>query len=426
MAGPWILACEYCNWTTLDIGIQFEKPNNIFVQLFKILSGRQGRFQSKRAIEIDAESASNDSSDATPPQISPDFQFTNLLAFYKSELSNFNSNDPLMSPTGDLNFNSPSSLQRIMSIYTNQSTYCKKSSTKVMSMGESIGNSEGLLSIDRAMEDDTIEKLRVLGLGGTTNMEQRTNQVHEARFIEGLRPVPTLLRTKRSRRCRNCRHILVKPEPKVTNIRYRIKLVALNYVPSMTIKPLSSSSTAGFDLTALPPSRPLQLLLTLKNPMFDPVKVTLATSTQTPGRFGSRVTILCPQFEIGANTDVWNEALGDGRRSSRLVGKGAKSEESNEAKTAEAGKIWEKGRNWTTIVVEVVCPRIECPENQLEEDEDTLEVPIFVRLEYEAETAGDAGGTTGEREKKEKREPAYWAVLGVGKIARTVTATVAR
>ena len=337
-----------------------------------------------------------------------------------------NAPNPLMSPTGDINYNSPSSLQRIMALYTNQIPYGKTSKTKPSVMRESVDASEGLLQIDSNADMEAIERLQKQGFGCTTNAEQRSEQVHGARFLSDLKPVPTLLRTKRSRRCRTCRHILVKPDQKVTSTRYRIKLVALDHVPSMTLKPLAAPSAPNYDFTALPPSRPLQLLLTLKNPMFDAVKVTLATPAQTSGRFASRVTILCPQFEIGKNTDVWDEALGDSKRSSRLMGKAARPEESTEGKVAEAGKIWEKGRNWTTVVLEVVCARIEVSDEELEEDEDVLEIPLFVRLEYEADTSGEAGGSgAGEKEKKEKRELAYWTVLGVGKIARTPIAATA-
>src|SRR4051812_33485219 len=34
--GPWVLSCGYCLWTTLDIGIKFDKPTNIRSQLQKM------------------------------------------------------------------------------------------------------------------------------------------------------------------------------------------------------------------------------------------------------------------------------------------------------------------------------------------------------------------------------------------------------
>ena len=410
--------CEYCHWNTLEIGVQFDRPSNIQTQLTRILSGKQGNAQAKRTMEIEAESVSIGGGEPLSLRKDPESQYRAILSFYKAELEKERPKDPLMSPSGDVNLNSPSSLQRIVALYTNQSTPGKKTSTKTMFMRGSVDAGEGLVPIDAAAEEKAIDKLRNFGLDSTTTEEQRDNQVHNPHFLDELRPLPTLLRTKRSRRCRFCRHILVKPEQKVSSTRYRLKLVAFNNIPTMDIKPLVTPSDPAVDLTAMPPSRPLQLLLTLRNPLSDKVKVTLGTPTQTPGRFSSRVTILCPQFEIGANIDVWEEALGEGKRSSRLMGRGGKVEEVTEGKVAEAGKIWEKGRNWTTVVVEIVCSRIECPDEELKEDEDVLEIPIFVRLEYETDVAGRAGHA--DREKQEKRDLAYWTVLGVGKIGRTL------
>lgn len=49
-----------------------------------------------------------------------------------------------------------------------------------------------------------------------------------------------------------------------------------------------------------------------------------------------------------------------------------------------------------------------------------LEIPIFVRVEYEADVAGDERGKDGGggEERREKREVAFWCVLGVGRIAK--------
>lgn len=55
-------------------------------------------------------------------------------------------------------------------------------------------------------------------------------------------------------------------------------------------------------------------------------------------------------------------------------------------------------------------------EEGLEEDEDVLEIPVFVRIGYETEAQG-AEEKIKDREGKEKREVAFWCVLDVGRIA---------
>lgn len=420
--GPWILACEYCNWTSLDIGIEFQRSNNIFGQLLKLQHGGTSQTPSKRPTSLEVSIDAARSRDI-------DSRFTSLKSFYTAQLAQTSSANPLMSPSGEFNYNSPSSLARIMSLYTGQGSYGKKSSGKPGPMRESADVFEGLQVFDAASEEAEIAKLRDAGWQGTTSIAQQTEQKHTPRFITDLHPVPTLLRTKRSKRCRACKHILAKPEAKVQSTRYKIKLAANNYIPSMALKPLptpaSSSSRypASLDLAALPPSRPLQFLLTLKNPLFEPIKVTLATPSQTPGRFSSKVTILCPQFDIGPNTDVWDEALDKGPSSSASTKQKINSADPTEARVAEAGKVWEKGRNWTTIVLEIICASINPyrrngeEEFDLGEDEAVLEIPVFVRVEYEADVTGEPGTKAEGKERKEKREVAFWCVLGAGRIA---------
>ena len=51
-----------------------------------------------------------------------------------------------------------------------------------------------------------------------------------------LRPVRTMLRTKKLKRCRTCRHILVKPEPKISVIKFKMRLLAKYVVPGLSLQ----------------------------------------------------------------------------------------------------------------------------------------------------------------------------------------------
>lgn len=123
---------------------------------------------------------------------------------------------------------------------------------------------------------------------------------------------------------------------------------------------------------------------------------------------------------------MWDEALGaEAKRDARS--KGADVEGEGKGREAEAGKVWERGRNWTSVVLEVVCEEVGRGggegEGEADEDADVLEIPVFVRVEYEVEVAGEEGGAGGgggggrDKERMEKRELAYWCVLGVGRVA---------
>jgi dynactin-4 len=355
-------------------------------------------------------------------------QFSNLKSFYQSQLAE-SSPASALGFTGDYGYGSPGTLSRIMGLYTGGSFTDKKSKNKTGAMREAHDALEGL-QIASLSAADQIKKLRTEGWEATASALQRKDQPHSPHFVSDLRPLAHLLRTKRSKRCKTCRHILSKPESKVQNTRFRIRLVALNYIPTIIIKPLSPSQPL-----LLTPMRPTQFLLTFKNPLFEGIKVSIATPVKTPGRFGSRVTVLCPQFEVGANTDVWDEALreGGGKGSDREKRR-TKAEASEGQGQAEAGKVWERGRNWVSVVVEVVPASLKLDgpdfmkteeqvkdDGPLREDEDVLEIPVFVRVEWESDAAQDEGGglaAARREEAREKRELAYWCVLGVGRIAQ--------
>lgn len=436
----------------MDIGIKLEKPNNITGQLQRIRNGgnvvptpKERETQAEKVLrnssrdDLSIDSAMDRA--ATPiPDIAPseDDLFSNLNTFYKSQLAD--SSEFSGAAMHDINYSSPSSISRLLHLYGPGK---KSKRTKPKAMREALTQEEGLQVFDPASEDEVLKRLQEEGWDATTSTSQRSFQErHSPRFTTDLRPVANLLRTKRSKRCRTCRTLLARPEPKVTSNRYKLRVLALNNIPKVSIRSLTtsapitatthplvstSSPIASNDFTRLQPGNTYQYLLTLMNPLFDPIRVTLATPAVTQGRIQTRVTILCPSFEVGANTDIWDEALNSSatqRRKSLMPG--ASADQGDGAKQVEAGKIWDKGRNWTSVVVEVVpgtLPIIDKEgkkvQDDLEPDEEACEIPIFVRLEYDAEAAGDGGERstalkTGEG--KEKREVAFWSVLGVGRI----------
>ncbi|EGE85074.1 dynactin 4 [Blastomyces dermatitidis ATCC 18188] len=452
--GPWILSCGYCMWTTLDIGIKFDKPTNIRAQLTSLSNG-----QNRSSPEIksplanltspddgtgldsqDERLAGTAFSEEKPATIDPESRFSALKSFYRNQLTETSTSptDPLVGPELGSFYSSPSALNRIMSLYTAgignlHGAGSKKPKSKPPVMREALTPAEGLHIPDPNTEQAIIQKMASpdCGWDGLASVEQKVSQPPSTRFVDELRPLPVLLRTKRSKRCKACKHILVKPEFKPQSTRFRIRLIALSYIPLTIMRPLPPfpASSPPVNLDALEPGRPVQFLITLKNHMFDPIRITLATPSVTPGRVESKVTMLCPQFEVGANSDVWDEALASS------AAQDPRSSRSGLDKVAEAGKIWDKGRNWTTVAMEVVpgslpdlAPGEEDEDEEsdvtgMEEDEDVIEIPVFVRVEWEAEGgAEDLGMRPDTRRQQEaemvKRELAYWMVLGIGRIKR--------
>ncbi|KAF3386966.1 Dynactin subunit 4 [Penicillium rolfsii] len=464
--GPWVLSCGYCLWTTLDIGIKFDKPTNIRSQLQKMTDSTTGPAfdarsrQGSRAfgdlksplstfasideqanpIDGDAEQSNSKEDSTASPHLGAEARFAALKNFYRTQISE-TSNSPSDALSSEFGFSSPGALNRLMSLYASSSRLSglyggtKKPKTKPPVMREALTVSEGLRIASVDTDSALLERLASpdCGWDDVASLSQRTEQSPDVRFVDELLPLPALLRTKRAKRCKSCKHILVKPETKPQSTRFRIRLIALSYIPLPTLRPLaqpSATSISGLapapDLNALSPLRPYHVLLTLKNHMFDPVRITLATPSVTPGIVATKVTVLCPQFEIGANSDVWDEALENATAplSDRITGmRGGE-------KVPEAGKVWEKGRNWTTVVLEVVpgtLPGSEAEDGQVSDsdiaatfqnDEDVLEIPVFVHMEWDAEAQLEQQnvGKASKPDDLVARELAYWMVLGVGRI----------
>ncbi|RMZ81032.1 hypothetical protein DV738_g2469, partial [Chaetothyriales sp. CBS 135597] len=268
-------------WSTLDIGITFAQPTSIRAQLDKLANGGRPKPPSRvdsggnSVTAIGADPARRSSLARAPlspySALDANARFTALRSFYKEQIASASASETGL-PTAGLDlYSSPSSLARIMNLYSS------------------------------------------VGLGNPT-----------ARSVSELRPIPALLRTKRSKRCAACSHILVRPEFKPTSTRYRIRLLALNYIPFVTLRPM-----------------PGQWILTMRNPLYEKVNVTLGAEAMTPGRHRHRVTILCPEFEVGKSGDVRaasKKSTATSKASSRLLDEGEGDEEEDEAAMRDDGR----------------------------------------------------------------------------------------
>lgn len=100
------------------------------------------------------------------------------------------------------------------------------------------------------------------------------------------------LHSKRSKRCPACTHILIKPEQKAQSVRYKIKLVAANYLPAIVValphthatnaeaaKRLGKSNLEddrGASAAGMHAGKTYPFHLALTNPLYDPIQVRLS------------------------------------------------------------------------------------------------------------------------------------------------------
>lgn len=130
-----------------------------------------------------------------------------------------------------------------------------------------------------------------------------------------LRPHRIPLHSKVSKRCPACRHILIKPEQKAQSVRYKIKLVAANYLPAITVgfpqtgavkrmagKVSSSSIDAKHGVMHAGISNSFQLALT--NPLYDPIQVRLSPQRVADGR-SYQVSLPTTPFSVAAFAEAW-------------------------------------------------------------------------------------------------------------------------
>jgi dynactin 4 len=423
-------------WTTLDIGIKFEKPTNIRAQLDRLANGGVPKQPSKSDAADLTRKSSLARDPISPTEIEPEkdekeeehpldsaARFTALRSFYKEQITSSTINEGGLSNSSlELAYSSPNSLARIMNLYSNMTTPAlKKSRQKPSMMREALTKKEGL-QVSTTSPSNPPEYIDASSISQLSHQHPSYLGDPTAKTVASLRPMPALLRTKRSKRCATCKHILVKPESKASSTRYRIKLIALNYLPSINLKPLpvpdglKPAGPDGQDVV-LQPGQASQWILTLRNPLFENVNVTLASPSVTPGRHAHKVTILCPQFEIGKNGDVWDDALNPNALNKQMMGAGGGEQ--------IAGKLYDQGRNWVSVVIEIVPKMIVWEaERDREEDEEVIEVPIRVRLEWKVSEEEAGEGKKKSSEKLEdgevddgRREVAYWMVLGVGRVA---------
>lgn len=346
----------------------------------------------------------------------PNDHFAALASFHRTQLSEINQNESILEHR---NKDASRQLSRLLS--TRGVSSLRKQSSQLSVMREAIDRNEGLYLDTLENEDERIiHRMKTLGWCGATTSSQRDAQTgtSSARFFSDLYPVATPVRSRRTKRCRKCRHQLVRPVDSRSSAKFKIRLVALSYIPRITLRPLDPTPNSS----QLTPLKSTYFILTLHNPLFDSVTISLATPRVTPGRVESRVTLLCPQFDIGANAEMWDDALDLTGQASKVSAK--------QGQQAEAGKVWEKGRNWTSVVMEVVPGSLAQTDlfgkiqSVVSDSDAVLEIPMFVRMEYDTEDTSHgsdddepiAVDTRNHKAgvKKVHRELAFWCVVGVG------------
>ena len=138
-----------------------------------------------------------------------------------------------------------------------------------------------------------------------------------------LKPQRIPLHSKKSKRCPTCKHILIKPEQKAQSVRYKIKLVAANYLPNIEVilnpdAQVSSVQKKGTtkEEEVMFPGKTFPFHLVMSNPLYDPITVRVSVQRSAPplptagdGSVPKRppyaISLPTAPFSIAAFAEAW-------------------------------------------------------------------------------------------------------------------------
>ncbi|KAJ7284712.1 dynactin subunit 4 [Mycena rebaudengoi] len=335
---PFFLYCNHCRWDSAEVGITFEKPTGLAAQLQKF-------------------------EDSAPDSL----EFERLKEHFEpviraSSLSSSTSNAPAAHPSSAAH----SHRVRTNSITAAASAALARDITGVSKYNPLARSGKGTVGRDKTANKDEMPEYRSrvditsaskLGTGGgeaDVDYMRHLENVNEVASLEqrwvsswttslqtgDLKPLRIPLHSKRSKRCPACAHILIKPEQKAQSVRYKIKLVAANYLPAITAAlphqlEAANSETAKRSLAksisvaveddkgaaGMHAGKTYPFHLALTNPLYDPIQVRLsvqrvhapAVAASSSGRASPEKTRRPPfavslptaSFPIAAFAEAW-------------------------------------------------------------------------------------------------------------------------
>ncbi|ORX52689.1 dynactin p62 [Hesseltinella vesiculosa] len=407
--GPYFLSCHVCRWNSQEIGMTFEKPTSLALQLQK---QEDDQLDVQEFDHLKEHFEKHLRVGSTLP--SSFLSFSSTGAFSKMMMSGGSTSshlfDSLAPPSNPTN---PSMQGRLDDITCYESD---------------IGLQDERLQDPAKQSADTIAHLTILrDTDAIASLPQRYTQLHDQPYqIDRVQPQRIHLTIKRAKRCRHCRHILVKPEQKAQATRFKIKLVAMNYIPTIAIAALPSPSlsrTSSSSLAALitPPEptlnlvlgQPRQFALKFVNPLYEEMSISLATPPLPEGT--GHVTILAPHFSVSA----YNETIEYDDDMYPVPG--------NKKPTPKIGNgVHERRNNFTSILVEVVPEQIgefkiplhvtchyKTDEERMDASSGDIEEDF---MDMDSSLDGSRRGNSSIRMDDGAKSYSFWTVIGLGTV----------
>ncbi|KAJ2511226.1 hypothetical protein GGI11_005181 [Coemansia sp. RSA 2049] len=129
-------------------------------------------------------------------------------------------------------------------------------------------------------------------------------------------PMRVRLHMKVARRCRQCHHILIKPESKAQATRFKIQLMAANFLPTITLpaslapqktpvagrKDKRRRSAVELPLGPFEPGQSFPVALRLSNPLYTEMQVAVEAASSSSC---ASVDVLTSKFTLPPFTELW-------------------------------------------------------------------------------------------------------------------------
>ncbi|KAF9061428.1 dynactin p62 [Rhodocollybia butyracea] len=370
---PFFLYCNHCRWDSSEVGITFEKPTGLAAQLQKLEDSAPDSLEFDRLKEHFEPiiRASSLSSSSTVPSTSHSRHHSNPITAAASaalarDIPGVGKYTPL-TRSGRSSGKDRSANKDEMPEYKSRLDITKASA---------YGSGGGDVDVDFMRRLETVSEVASLDQRWTyswsTSLETRD-----------LKPLRIPLHSKHSKRCPACAHILIKPEQKAQSVRYKIKLVAANYLPAITVAlphqiemlghisaeatKRGTKSTAEDDRDTrggLQAGKTYPFHMALTNPLYDPIQVRLSVQRMhvAPSGEGEKarrppfaISIPTTPFSVAPFAEAWEYeddedmfALDDDELEARLSGR----EKEPKAKSKTVG-VLEKRANVTVVGGEV-------------------------------------------------------------------------
>ncbi|KAH7885427.1 dynactin p62 family-domain-containing protein [Phlebopus sp. FC_14] len=300
---PYYLYCNHCRWDSAEVGITFEKPTGLAAQLQKFEDSAPESLEFERLkehFEPFLRTASLSPSSHLPTVASHHLHTSTATAAASAALARD------IPGVGKYN---PLTRSR-----SNRDRTANKDEMPEYKSRVEVGV---FSQLGAGGDDGDVEILKhIESAGEVAKLDQRWGSSWTATLrTSDLRPHRIPLHSKTSKRCPVCRHILIKPEQKAQSVRYKIKLVAANYLPAITVglphspaarRVVGKSSAPGTDgksgaVMHAGAIHPFQLALT--NPLYDPIQVRLSPPRVTDRGF--IVSLPLTPFSVAAFAEAW-------------------------------------------------------------------------------------------------------------------------